>query len=429
MPNLFSFPVFANTGSWSVTGYNLYKSAASGNTTSNTAVAGAGSVVITPASMNGIALNNVLQIDTPGGASYEEVVVTAVTSTTFTSTFTKAHTTGFLIQNKSSAPQYYGPWVTVSGYNGTSNTDIFDASGAYWDLYMVQPIINITASSTTTVGPMSRPFYAWQPLYDTQISALLEHFRMSYCDDPGIRQVDSTVLTESTGAGTFPFITDANTSRFYPAFLPGADPVRFVSEEVRVFAGTNSATAAPLAPYYDYFPNGDAGYVDFKTNPALNSYLRVEYRQVRYTNDQCRNAILNAVSGLSHYGINSFQVNVSNNLYYLASPFPNRDLAEIVCEIAALNILQAKTLSAVETSESWKDGKIEYTSDPSRGIQAATLFASQKKEMIRQKAVNWILASRSYLTRGEYDSFFDTTGVLPVYTLFISNFNMFGYWL
>lgn len=429
MPNLFSFPAFASTGSWSVTGYNLYKSTASGNTTSQTAVAGAGTATITPASMNGISVGHTLQCDTPGTAAYEEVPVTTVTSSTFTATFANAHTTGFLIQDKSSAPQYYGPWVPVSGYqNFLSNMDVFDPNGAYWDLYMVQPIIKLS-NNTVTVGPMSRPFYSWQPLYDTQISALLEHFRQSFLSDPGQPQVDSTVLTESTGTGTFPFITDDNTSRFFPAFLPGADPIKFVSEEVRVFQGSDRTTAAPLAPYYDFFPSGDQGYIDFKTNPALNSYLRVEYRQVRFTNDQCRNMLLNAVSALSHYGINSYAVNVSNNLYYLASPLPNRDLAELVCDIASLNLLQATTLAAVESSESWKDGKVEYTSDPSRGIQAATLFASQKKELIRQKANNWILATRSYLTRGEYDSFFDTTGVLPVYTLFISNFNMFGYWL
>jgi len=428
--NLFSFPAFASTGNWTVTGYNVFKSAASGNTTSTTTVAAPGSVTITPASMKGIAVGHTLACDTPGTAAYEEVVVAAITSSTFTAPFVNTHSSGFLIQDKASAPSYYGPWVALSGYqNVASNLDVFDPQGAYWDLYMVQPLINLTASNTNTVGPMSRPFHAWQTLYDTQISALLDHFRQSYLNDPGVNQVDSTVLTESTGVGTFPFITDANTSRFFPAFLPGTDPIKFVAEETKVFNGTNAASALPLAPYLDYYPNGDKGYVDFKVNPALNSYLRVEYRAVRFSNDQCRNMILNAVSGLSHYGINSFGISASNNLLYLGAPLPNRDLAEIVCEIAALNALQARTLDAIDASESWKDGKVEYTADPSRSIQAATLFASQKKELIRQKANNWILASRTYLTRGEFDSFFDTTGVLPVYTLFISNFNMFGYWL
>lgn len=428
--NLFSFPAFASTGQWTVTGYNIYKSAALGNTTSTNAVTVAGSSTITPVSMAGIAVGHTLQCDTPGSAAYEEVVVTAITSSTFTATFANTHVAGFLIQDKASSPQYYGPWTPLSGYQGTtSNLDIYDAQGAYWDLYRVQPLITITSGNISTVGPMSRPFFAWQPLYDSQISALLEHFRQAYVNDPGVNVQDSTVLTESTGTGTFPFITDAQTSRFIPSFLPGADPIKFVSEEVKVFNGTNSSTALAMAPYYDYYPNGDAGYIDFKNNPALNSYLRVEYRQVKYTNDQCRNVILNGVSGLSHYGINGFAVYNSNNLYYLATPFPNRDLAELVCEIGSLNMLQAITLSSIESSESWKNKDVEYTSDPSRGIQAATLFASQKKEMIRQKANNWILSTRSYLTRGEYDSFFDTTGVLPVYTLFISNFNMFGYWL
>ena len=59
------------------------------NTTTPTAVAAPGVVVITPASMTNIVIGTALLVDT--GASAETVVVTAVTATTFTATFANTH--------------------------------------------------------------------------------------------------------------------------------------------------------------------------------------------------------------------------------------------------------------------------------------------------------------------------------------------------
>jgi hypothetical protein len=59
------------------------------NTTLGTAVPTPGSATVTPASMDSIAAGTLLSIDT--GASLELVYVTAITPTTFTATFTKAH--------------------------------------------------------------------------------------------------------------------------------------------------------------------------------------------------------------------------------------------------------------------------------------------------------------------------------------------------
>jgi len=350
----------------------------------------------------------------------------------------KFTTTGYnIVVSRSSggAPSYYGPYVPLTGYTATQyNYDIVDLAGTHFDLYRVQPIVTVTLADGVTqqtgvLLEFSRPFFAWQPLYDMQISALIDHFRKSWVNDPGQPMTDSSVITESTGSGTLPFLSDSITTRFYLSFLPNSDPVKFLAEEALVYSGATKATAAPLVPYTDFFPSGDKGYIDFAVAPTVSNYLKVDYSLVKYTNDDIRGILLNAVSALSLYGINGFQVNSSNNLSYLATPLPNRDLGDIVCHIASLNLLGAEVFSSIEASESWKDGKVEWTADPGRTIQAATLSQTAQKEIIRNKANNYILNTRSYRTRGEFDSFFDTSGVLPVYTLFISNFNSFGYWI
>lgn len=341
-------------------------------------------------------------------------------------------TTGYNLQKSAAvngAPSWFGPWVDLTGYqNVASNLDVFDPVGTFNDLYRVQPIVTIGTNTNVTLD-WSRPFFASQPVYDIQVSALIDHFRRNYIDDIGVPMTDSTIPTESTGSGTLPFITDAQTTRFYLSYLPNTDPVKFIPENCLVYMGTSKANAAPLIPYSDFYPAGEKGYVDFKTSPPASNYLRIEYTNVRYTNDEIRNAILNSVSQLSLYGINGYQVMSSNNLLYLASPLASRDLAEVCLDIAKLNILSARVMSSIESSEAWKNGTTEYTADPSRTIQAASLAIPAQKEIIRNKANNYILNTRQYRNRGEYESFFDTTGVLPVYTLFISQFNMFGYWI
>lgn len=59
------------------------------NTSTSTAVSSAGSVAITPSAMTNIFVGTQLLVDS--GASAETVVVTAVTSTTFTATFANTH--------------------------------------------------------------------------------------------------------------------------------------------------------------------------------------------------------------------------------------------------------------------------------------------------------------------------------------------------
>jgi len=332
------------------------------------------------------------------------------------------------------APAPMGTYVALSGYTGTtSNLNIYDATGGPLDLYRVTPIINITGGPSGVVfdTAQSRPFYATQPLYDIQISALLDNFRQSYARDIGIPLTDSTTPTEGTGSNVMPFITDAATNRFYLSFLQNDDTIKLLPNPL-VYAGANKGAAVSLVQYTDFFVNEIGGYIDFKVTPALNSYMRVEYTKVNYTNDELRNLMLNSVSMLSHYGINGYQVNNSNNLYYLVTPFPSRDLAELVMMISFKKIIDQQMSSDLATAESWKDGKVEWSADPGRALQAAASRLSDLEPEITARCNNYIYNTRTYMSRGEFESFFDVSGVLPVYSLIVAGANIgssMGFWL
>lgn len=362
--NIFSHPLFVPTGVWNTIGYNLFKSAASGN-----------------------------------------------------------------------KPNYFGPWTAVSAYqNYTQNTDIVDVSADYYDLYRVQPIVlvNTPSGPQTVTMAMSRPFFSWQQLFDVQISALLDTFRRNHINDVPVPRTDSTNPQEGSGAAVLPFTTDSTTTRFFLSFLPTDDPIKVVPESVQVALGTTKANAAALSAYTDFFPSEAGGYIDFAEAPPTADYLNVQYEAVRFSNDDLRSALLNAVSHLSLYGINGFQVDVSNNLCYLDLPIPNRDLAEIVCMIAYKNLMNAQIQKAFESAEAWKDGKFEYTADPSRSIQAATMHVGTLEENLRHRCNGYIINTRNYISRGEFESYFDMTGVLPVYSLIVAGTNLagaMGYWL
>lgn len=82
------------------------------NTNTSTAVASAGSVAITPASMANIVVGTPLLVDAAGNA--ETVVVTAVTSTTFTATFAQTHSSTWTIVS--------APLASVTYASGTNET-------------------------------------------------------------------------------------------------------------------------------------------------------------------------------------------------------------------------------------------------------------------------------------------------------------------
>jgi hypothetical protein len=264
------------------------------------------------------------------------------------------------------------------------------------------------------------------------ISNLLDTMRNNWISDPGIPQTESTSPTETSGGNVMPFITDPSSARFYLSFLPNDNPVKLIGSSVQVYLGTDRASATPLVPYQDFYASEDGGYIDFAAIPPTNDYCRVEYTKVRITNDQLRSVLVNAVSALSLYGINGYEVRVSNNLFYLVNPLANRDLGDIVCEIGFRNLLNSQFLAQLEGAESWKDGNVEWSADPGRALQAAAGRATDLEADIKKRANNYILNTRNYIARGEFDSFFDVSGTLPVYTLIVAGANFagaMGFWL
>lgn len=89
------------------------------NTTSS-AISATGSQTVTPGSMAGIVVGMILHF-TAGGGTAEDVVVTAVTSTTFTAVFTSTHTLGTPITTPTYL-QYIPVGRTVSTSSPTSIT-------------------------------------------------------------------------------------------------------------------------------------------------------------------------------------------------------------------------------------------------------------------------------------------------------------------
>jgi hypothetical protein len=114
------------TGTWGSTpGYALYStlipageySGVSPNapaaTTLGTAVTSAGSHTVTPASMASIGVGTQQLIDA-GGANIETVTVTAVTSSTFTATFAKTHTSSAPVTNLSVGNTGFGAMENIA---------------------------------------------------------------------------------------------------------------------------------------------------------------------------------------------------------------------------------------------------------------------------------------------------------------------------
>lgn len=95
------------------------------NTTASTAVGAAGSVVITPASMANIAVNSVINLS-GGTGTAEQIVVSAVTPTTFTATFANTHSGTYNLVS--------APLATVTFGNGTN--------AAAYTPYLLKPLAN-----------------------------------------------------------------------------------------------------------------------------------------------------------------------------------------------------------------------------------------------------------------------------------------------
>lgn len=106
-------------------------------TTATTSVAAPGSVAITPASMANITIGMILNIS-HGTGTAEDVVVSAITSTTFTATFANTHSGTYNICS------YKGTFLKGITVNKTGTSDIFTLYNGNPNAYY--------AGTTTAVG-------------------------------------------------------------------------------------------------------------------------------------------------------------------------------------------------------------------------------------------------------------------------------------
>lgn len=136
------------------------------NTTTSTAVASAGSVAITPGSMTNIFVGTQLLVDS--GASAETVVVTAVTSTTFTATFANTHSSTWNIVS--------APLVSITYASGTNETALTPHQIAALKPNILLPgdIITfqrVSSDSTGLASPATTVQLDWAPAQRTRPAA------------------------------------------------------------------------------------------------------------------------------------------------------------------------------------------------------------------------------------------------------------------
>lgn len=134
-------------------------------TTSSTAVAAPGSVIITPTSMANITLGMILNISAGTGTA-EDVTVTATTSTTFTATFVNTHSGTYNICSykgtfiKGININNAGTSMVLTLYNGNPNGHYAGTSTVIGTAFAVLTV-------GTTVGHIEYPGVLDNGLYYT----------------------------------------------------------------------------------------------------------------------------------------------------------------------------------------------------------------------------------------------------------------------
>lgn len=164
--------------------------------TTSSAVNSTGSQVVTPASMTGIVLGISLHF-AAGGGTAEDVVVTAVTSTTFTATFTSTHTAGTAITLGTASNLTLTPTTNI----GVAGSKII-APAAMTNI-VVGTLLHIsagtgTAEDVTVTATTTNTFTATFANTHSSSWTITTPTSMSYIPVPGGRCVSTTSATSIT---------------------------------------------------------------------------------------------------------------------------------------------------------------------------------------------------------------------------------------
>lgn len=328
--------------------------------------------------------------------------------------------TGYDVQSgvPSTGSAFITNWAELPNGPFTKNTNVLDPTGTYGTHYRVRPIRQVPyAGGFVTIDtPWSKPFTASTPLYDAVFTRLLlPTARFTYLGDQGAQQTNGTVLTETTGAGAGMFIFDGVTRRFNLQYVMNDDPIRVLEDTFTlVYTPKATGTQVALAQWDDYIVDPRAGTIEFKVAPLPGDYLRFDFRNTFFCNEDLMQMLVSGVNALSQYGINGYQVNTSYNLMSMNTPLKHPDLAEIAVKCAVLRLREGLTEAAMRGTTAWREGTASMDPFPSRALQFLVEKTNINDTHLRKEINTYIRGTTLPKGRGEFDIFWDLTSLTPL---------------
>lgn len=201
--------------------------------TTSSLVSATGSQTVTPASMTGIVVGISLHF-AAGGGSAEDVVVTGVTATTFTATFTSTHTAGTAITLGTASNLTLTPTTNI----GVAGSKII--APASMTNIVVGTLLHIsagtgTAEDVTVTATTANTFTATFANTHSSSWTITTPTAMSYIPVPNSRCVSTTSATTIT-AGSNVVVTPASIKGIYVGQLLNIANGTGTAEDVRVKA-------------------------------------------------------------------------------------------------------------------------------------------------------------------------------------------------
>jgi len=330
---------------------------------------------------------------------------------------------------------FTGVWSDISGSPFTSNLNIIDPSGSALSnatMYRCRPIRQVTVSGSpvTLDTPWSRTFTALTPLFDYTFTRLmLPYFRSVILKDEGIAQSNGTNVNENTGAGNGLLVPDGTTTKFQLQFVYNDDPIKLLDRFINVVRIPNNSSQVQMNLDEDYTVDVRTGTITFKTAPLATDYLRIDFRKVDFVNDDLLLALGGGVDSLSHFGLGSMFTYNLNNLTMIGQPF-DKDLMDIICMVAMLNMREGLTEQALRSTYAWRDGGVNVDPYPSRAMEFLVEKLQVSKEMVQDRVNGYLKTTVNFITRGDFDLTFDLSQMTPfavgMFDRFAPNYGISG---
>lgn len=332
-------------------------------------------------------------------------------------------------------PVFTGTWTDIPGSPFTSNKNIIDTtSGASSTAtqYRCRPIRQVTVggSPVTLDTPYSRVFTAQTALWDALFTRImLPYFRNIVLHDDGVAQTNGTVVTETLGAGNGLIIPDGVKTRFQLQYVFNDDPIKILDYYINVVKIPLNGSQVAMNIDQDYSVDVRRGMITFATPPAATDYLRIDFRKVDFANDDLLLALGSGIDSLSHYGLSGYSTQNQNNLTTIGQSL-NKDLMDIICMVAMMNMREGLTEQALRSTYAWRDGGVNVDPFPSRAMEFLVAKLQVSASMIQQRVNGYISGTNNYITRGDFDLTFDLAQMTPfsigMFDRLCPNYSMVG---